>query len=93
MYPHDKLVRAWLDGKPVQYLNDTGVWVTMGSPASAKKMPHFYARMQYRLAPVEIRVRHALVGGLVHMAQSLADEKRISSLPDFNRWLDDWVEL
>jgi len=95
-HPHDALIRAWLDGQTVQYL-DGQLWRNIEPPAAVDKMPHFYSDQKYRLAPQVFRVRHALMrassGPWVTMVTNLAEETTISQRPHFVRWLDDWTEL
>ncbi len=102
-YPHDELIRAWLDGQAVQYLDKSQsgelIWMDMPSPDKADKLPHFYRTDQYRLKPQTVRVRHALmrskVGGStwINTATDMVEESVISKEVSFIKWLDDWTEL
>lgn len=95
-YPHDELIRAWLDGRTVQYRNGDH-WRDIEAAATVDKMPHFYRDGAYRLKPEVFRVRHALmrtgVGTSVLTVHSLVEEKDVAASPHFARWLDDWTEL
>ena len=91
-YKHDTLIRAWLDGKTVQYRNGL-LWVDMPSVSEATKMPHFYQCDEYRLKPIEIRVRLALLKNYrTAVVHSLEEEIVIERTPSFLRWMSDWEE-
>jgi hypothetical protein len=101
-YPHDALVRAWLDGKTIQYLDQSGhvlggVWVDIEGPGEASKVPHLYrSGTEYRIKPVTVRYRLALMdsGGLyVSAITSLSEEHGFSRSKYFVRWLSDWTEV
>lgn len=100
-YPHDPLIRAWLDGKAVQYRAiDSDLWLDIEPAATARKLPHFYAdgSTEYRLKPVTVRYRVALLGNLplgywTNTVESLLDERDLTASPDFIRWLTDWIEV
>lgn len=96
-YPHDALVRAWLDGKTLQYL-DGDVWIDIAGRDTADKMPHLYRTgTDYRVKPVTVRYRVALMAHLDGMftmnAGSLQEEREMSKHSDFIRWLTDWAEV
>ena len=103
-YPHDELVRAWLDGRKVQYLDTSGhvlggIWVDIEGPDVAEKMPHFYRHgTRYRIKPVTLRYRVAMMkggnGGLFNRSAScLADEREIERDEKFVRWITYWIEV
>ncbi len=100
-YPHDALVRAWLDGKTIQYLEHIegrNVWLDMDGPGVATKMPHFYSAFEhYRIKPVVYRHRVALMGsGRITyqlLAKSPAEADSFAKSKDFVRWLTDWAEV
>ena len=102
-YPHDELIRAWLDGQAVQYLDTSAsgelIWIDMPSPDKADKLPHFYRTDQYRLKPQTFRVRHALMRSKassyswVATAHDLTEESVVAGESAFIKWLDDWTEL
>lgn len=98
-YPHDELVRAWLDGKTIQFRERDDIWLDMDGPDVATKMPHFYRHgTQYRIKPVTIRYRVAMMkvgnGGLFNRSAScLTDEREIERDEKFVRWITDWIEV
>jgi hypothetical protein len=105
-YPHDALVRAWLDGKTIQYLDQSGhvlggVWVDIEGPGEASKVPHLYrSGTEYRIKPVTVRYRVALMahldprdGVFTTTADNLQEERELSKQHDFVRWLTDWTEV
>ncbi len=103
-YPHDALVRAWLDGKTIQYLEHIegrNVWLDMDGPGVATKMPHFYPNFEhYRVKPAVIRYRVALVTHkgmheptFTLIANNLEDEHRMLKAYSLVRWLTDWTEV
>lgn len=99
-YKHDAILRAWLDGKAVQYLpTGTDVWLDIEPAATATKTPHLYTdgRAEYRIKPVMVRYRVALfVSGDQHWtvtADTLEGECVLSERGAFSRWLTDWVEV
>ena len=99
-YPHDELVRAWLDGKTLQYL-DGDVWIDIPNANVADKLPHLYRKQDcYRIKPVTVRYRVALLkftdprdGYYTLAADSLQEERELSDRNDFVRWLTDWTEV
>lgn len=103
-YPHDELVRAWLDGKTIQYLDQSGhvlggVWIDIDGPDKADKVPHLYrCGTRYRIKPVVLRYRVALPrrddgGYFTDSVSSLEGERTMSSDSLFVRWLTDWTEV
>ncbi len=97
-YPHDELVRAWLDGKTLQYL-DVDVWIDIPNVNVADKLPHLYRKQGcYRIKPVTILYRVALMAGgngghYTESAWSLDVQVRIERNDKFVRWLTDWTEV
>ncbi len=99
-YPHDALVRAWLDGKTLQYL-DGDVWIDIAGRDTADKMPHLYRTgTDYRVKPVTVRYRVALfepvgmAGSYSAVAtSSLVGERELRACDGFVRWLTDWTEV
>ncbi len=101
-YPHDALVRAWLDGKTIQYLEyieGRNVWLDIDGPGVATKMPHFYSDFEhYRIKPVVVRYRVALLrrddgGCFTESVSSPEGERTMSSDSLFVRWITDWTEV
>lgn len=100
-YPHDPILRAWLDGKAIQYLpTGTDVWLDIEGCDTATKTPHLYTdgRAAYRVKPVMVRYRVALIGGTApgrwtSTADSLLEARDIEDRNDFIRWLTDWIEV
>lgn len=99
-YPHDKILRAWLDGKAIQYLpTGTGVWLDIEGCDVATKTPHLYTdgRAEYRIKPVVVRYRVALfvVGDQwwTMTADTLVGERVLSEKASFTRWITDWIEV
>jgi len=88
-HPHDPLIRAYLDGKPVQFL-DGNEWRDIEPADSIKKMPHFYRDGEYRLKPQVIRYRVYVTNGCVGVIQTLEQERK---LPAHVRWLTEWQEV
>ena len=97
-YPHDELVRAWLDGKTLQYL-DGDVWIDIPNANVADKLPHLYrSSTGYRIKPVMVRYRVALLAQsngehCPAAVDSLQEEHRLQGRPGFVRWLTDWTEV
>ena len=93
-HPHDPLIRAWLDGKTVQYRAETGVWVDLSGPDEVHKSPHWYADSEYRLKPVTVRYRLWLAhDDRAHLSTSLAQADVAEKLPSFRTWLTDWTAV
>jgi len=100
-HPHDALIRAWLDGHTVQYLERDVIggdlWRDLDPPHRVAKLPHFYVADQYRLKPFSARVRHALLrqgaASTVGTAVSLEAAALLERADNFVRWLDDWQEI
>lgn len=99
-YPHDPLIRVWLDGKAVQYRAiDSDLWLDIEPAATARKLPHFYAdgSTEYRLKPVTVRYRVALVEPVGTIAtvsvSTLEGERQVAAAKGFIRWLTDWIEV
>lgn len=97
-YPHDALVRAWLDGKTIQYLV-RGIWYDMDGPGKVDKMPHFYREgTEYRIKPVAMRYRVGLqmVGSNrphIFAVDNIEQERVMSGRSTFIRWISDWTEV
>ena len=97
-YPHGALVRAWLDGKTLQYL-DGEVWVDIPNADVADKLPHLYrSSTGYRIKPVTVRYRVALLARdngehYTLSVDSLQQERELSDRNYFVRWLTDWTEV
>ena len=91
IYPHDAIVRQWLNGVPVQYLKD-GIWINLPAPDAADKMPHFYRSTVYRVKPRAIRFRVADLGHAGRPAAAFDEREAftIENSPGFVRWLTDW---
>lgn len=99
-YKHDAILRAWLDGKAIQYLpTGTDVWLDIEPAETATKTPHLYTdgRAEYRIKPVTVRYRVALVrtGPVLgaHAVSSLEGERGLSTSAGFVRWITDWIEV
>ena len=99
-YPHDALVRAWLDGRTIQWFDDaTSIWIDIDGPDKADKLPHLYRKQDcYRIKPVVLRYRVALLrrddgGYFTDSVSSLEGERTMSSDSLFVRWLTDWTEV
>jgi hypothetical protein len=93
-YPHDAMVRAWLDGKDVQWLDVDGTWVNLSPPDAVKKMPLFSPSSKYRLKPVSVRVRiGVMANGHPHIAASLQQADLLERRDEFLRWLTEWQEF
>ena len=93
-YPHDTIVRQWLNGVPVQYLKG-GIWINLPAPDAADKMPHFYPSGAYRVKPRAIRYRLADLGHGTRPAVAF-DEREAFTIENgstFLRWLTDWQEI
>lgn len=92
-YRHDQWVRAWLDGKRIQY-SDGDAWIDLLPPEAANKMPHFYVTREYRFAPRTIRMRHALMkDGSIVLVTNLLEEAKLASDRNIDMWIDDWNEV
>jgi hypothetical protein len=92
MYKHDTLIRAWLDGKAVQFKLE-GVWLDLSAPEAVEKCPHFYPDGEYRLKPVTVRYRvWADKLGVPHIASTLKQSDTVEKLSTFGRYLTEWVE-
>lgn len=97
-HPHDALIRAWLDGQVVQYnCLESGIWLDIEPASTVDKLPHFYrAGTEYRLKPVVVRVRNALMRdgrrSWVVACNTLEEERMTGQHPSFARWLDEWRE-
>lgn len=98
-YKHDAILRAWLDGKAIQYLpTGTDVWLDIEPASTATKTPHLYTdgRAEYRLKPIVLRYRVALVsdeGYWTTTADSLLEAHDIEERGDFVKWVSDWIEV
>jgi hypothetical protein len=93
-YPHDEMVRAWLDGKDVQWQDIDGTWVNLSPPDVVKKMPIFHPSSKYRLKPIDVRARiGVMVNGHPHIATSLQQADLLERRAGFLRWLTDWQEF
>ena len=84
-HPHDPLIRAWLDGQPVQYLQGE-VWIDIEPPAAVSKTPHFYPDCSYRLKPIQLRYRLGLL-----VADTLLDADVLARRGV--TWLGDWQNV
>jgi hypothetical protein len=98
-HPHDSLIRAWLDGRTVQYFDAaSGLWVDIEPASSVDKLPHFYRDgTPYRIKPVVVRVRNAIMRdgarAWVVACNTIQEERMTGEHPNFARWLDDWKEF
>lgn len=95
----DHVIREWMRGKVAQYLDD-GIWRDIAAyDGSLEKMPHFYqdTRGEYRVKPVLLRYRHAVVetrgASSLQLVTTLEEERVVQNAPGFSRWLDDWTEV
>jgi hypothetical protein len=94
VYPHDAMVRAWLDGKTVQWLDVDDTWVDLAPPDAVKKMPLFYPTSKYRLKPITVRIRiGVMANGNPALAASLQQADLLERRDGFLRWLTDWQEF
>lgn len=89
-HPHDTLIRAWLDGKPVQYLQD-GLWLDLATPSAVTKTPHFYPDCSYRLKPLVARYRIGTLNGRILAADTLLDAAVLDRKGIV--WLGDWQDV
>ena len=92
-YPHDTLIRAWLDGKTLQFL-DNGVWVDCEHVSTAAKVPHCYRNgTQYRIKPRLLRYRVYLLPstGQCKVATTLQDADVADKLGA--QWVGEWCEV
>lgn len=98
-YKHDAILRAWLDGKAIQYLpTGTDVWLDIEPAATATKTPHLYTdgRAEYRVKPVTVRYRVALMSGAkfwTTTVDDLEEERCLVTGSNFIRWITDWIEV
>lgn len=99
-YKHDAILRAWLDGKAIQYLPfGTDVWLDIEPAATATKTPHLYTdgRAEYRIKPVTVRYRVALFASgdqyWTVTVDTLEGECALSERGSFSHWLTDWIEV
>jgi hypothetical protein len=93
MHKHDALIRAWLDGKTVQYTAYDGAWTDLTGPDAVESLPRFYAASTYRLKPVAVRYRVWVDKlGAPHIASTLMQSDTVEKLPTFGRWLHEWTE-
>lgn len=95
-YPHAHILRAWLDGSSIQYRPaGTEVWIDIDPASTATKTPHLYTdgRAEYRVKPVTVRYRVALMRRGVLVTSTLLGERSLSENAEFVRWLTDWTEV
>lgn len=53
-HPHAEVIKAWLDGYPVQYLNPTtDKWCDYFLEFKDNNLPSFFLSRQYRIKPIE----------------------------------------
>ena len=93
-HPHDKLIRAWLDGERIQYLAEPGVWADLESAGSVTKLPHFYTDREYRVTPIEVRYRLCWMRDdtpRLAIACSLQQAAVLARDPKFGGWHGDWT--
>jgi hypothetical protein len=91
-YPHDTLIRAWLDGKTLQYL-DGEVWVDCEHVTVASKVPHCYRDgTEYRIRPriVRYRVWHHPATNQFKVATGMIEETVANKMGAV--WLGEWCE-
>lgn len=90
-HPHDELIRAWLDGRPVQY-RQGDLWLDLEPASTVNKLPHFYRDWEYRRKPEVLRLRvwQDDDGGL-HTVTSQRDEFIASGAPTFRQWVSEWI--
>lgn len=91
-YPHDSLIRAWLDGKTLQYL-DNGVWIDCEHVSVATKTPHCYRDgTAYRIKPRLLRYRVYMIPstGQFKVATSLQEETVANKVGA--QWIGEWCE-
>lgn len=95
-FKHTHFAKAWLEGVEIQYLEE-GVWKDLPKPCDAHRFPSFYIDKEYRYKPINLRYRIALtrVGGIYRckLANDLEQERNISALPSFVKWLTNWTEV
>ena len=71
-------------------------WVDIEPAGTVKKVPHFYADMQYRRKPITVRYRLALTRRpdlKMAIASSLQQADLLERSPQFDRWVGDWAEV
>ena len=91
-YKHDALIRAWLSGTPIEYMQN-GQWQPLPSPDEASKLPHFYPECRYREKPFTVRFRIARIDDKAVLVQSLLDERLAERCAGFRGWLTEWAEV
>lgn len=89
-HPHDALIRAWLDGRTVQYLQGD-LWVDLAAPGLVSKAPHFYLDCSYRLKPLNLRYRLGVLDNQVVCANTLIHATVLERRGTV--WLGEWTEV
>lgn len=95
-HPHEALIRAWMDGHKMQYLEDA-TWRDMPAFNTVEKMPHWYAYGNYRRKPLNLRYRVGLdcVGGVwrTFVVETLQEERERAARPIFHSWVSEWQNV
>ncbi len=88
-HKHAEVVKAWADGRSVQYrVNEEDKW-------KDSKSPSFTGRYQYRIKPEKHKCRVALFSADGSEWTSTQDfgKEDISGQHGFVRWMTDWIEV
>lgn len=78
-YKHTELVKAWLDGYPIQLKNQRGKWEDYHG-ALTKCVPPFFVNSEYRIKPVESEKDKLLAEAKALVQQAEALVKRAEGL-------------
>lgn len=89
-HPHHDIIKKWLTGTAVQYLED-GVWKDMEPYATCDKLPHFYRSGTYRAKPITHRFKVGTLGGRLCVVSNLEGERQGNDRGA--EWLTDWQEV
>jgi hypothetical protein len=100
-HPHDVIIRAWLDGKPIQYKTSQGVWTALNAPSERFCVPCFNPADEHRIAPPPRPVLRVYLekngNGMPRTlyarpeTRSLRETELRQDHPDMV-WLTDWIE-
>lgn len=104
-HPHDEVIRAWLDGKEVQFFDpidqdwitivDVKAWVELG------ENPDFNLSQQYRVKPDgAFRVWLDSMGAMTVITKNYKEdysketyEEKVQQRATFKKWLTDWIDF
>lgn len=96
-HQHYDAIVAWAAGKPIQFRDSTGVWLSVTTPT-------WQPGYEYRVKPAGAKYRLYLfqrqhdmwvtkAGHMVYTCCRPEDEKFVETLNGFVRWLGDWKEV